>query len=92
MSDSEITFRVYDSPQGGYEAQAVEHPIFVQAVSMEGLEANIEDAVRRHLDGPKTLPAILLVRGRRLGSAKDEFTVAEDFNDPLPKEIEDLFW
>jgi antitoxin (DNA-binding transcriptional repressor) of toxin-antitoxin stability system len=29
---------------------------------------------------------------RVLGSAKGEFTVPEDFNDPLPKEIEDLFY
>jgi prevent-host-death family protein len=28
----------------------------------------------------------------RLASAKGEFTVPDDFNDPLPKEIEDLFW
>jgi len=27
-----------------------------------------------------------------LGSAKGEFVVPDDFNDPLPKEIEDLFW
>ena len=26
------------------------------------------------------------------GSAKGEFIVPDDFNDPLPKEIEDLFW
>jgi prevent-host-death family protein len=31
-------------------------------------------------------------RNRPLGSAKGEFTVPDDFNDPLPKEIEDLFW
>ena len=29
---------------------------------------------------------------RFLGSAKGEFVVPDDFNDPLPKEIEDLFW
>ena len=29
---------------------------------------------------------------RVLGSAKGEFTVPDDFNDPLPREIEDLFW
>jgi prevent-host-death family protein len=29
---------------------------------------------------------------RVLGSAKGEFTVPDDFSDPLPKEIEDLFW
>lgn len=28
----------------------------------------------------------------KLGSAKGEFTVPDDFNDPLPKDIEDLFW
>jgi len=28
----------------------------------------------------------------RFGSAKGEVTVPDDFNDPLPKEIEDLFW
>jgi len=28
----------------------------------------------------------------RFGSAKGEFTVPDDFNDPLPKEIEDLFY
>jgi len=31
-------------------------------------------------------------RKRMLGSAKGEFIVPDDFNDPLPKEIEDLFW
>ena len=32
-------------------------------------------------------------RGKfKFGSAKGEFTVPDDFNDPLPKEIEDLFW
>jgi hypothetical protein len=29
---------------------------------------------------------------RQLGSAKSEFTLPDDFDDPLPKEIEDLFW
>ena len=29
---------------------------------------------------------------RVLGSAKGEFTVPDEFNDPLPKEIEDLFY
>jgi prevent-host-death family protein len=29
---------------------------------------------------------------RKLGSSKGEFVVPDDFNDPLPKEIEDLFW
>ncbi|HZQ67540.1 MAG TPA: type II toxin-antitoxin system Phd/YefM family antitoxin [Terriglobales bacterium] len=28
----------------------------------------------------------------RFGSAKGEFVVPDDFNDPLPKDIEDLFY
>ena len=28
----------------------------------------------------------------KLASAKGEFVVPDDFNDPLPKEVEDLFW
>jgi prevent-host-death family protein len=28
----------------------------------------------------------------KFGSAKGKFVVPDDFNDPLPKEIEDLFW
>jgi hypothetical protein len=27
-----------------------------------------------------------------LGSAKGKFSVPDDFNDPLPEEIEDLFY
>ena len=28
----------------------------------------------------------------KFGSARGQFVVPDDFNDPLPKEIEDLFW
>jgi prevent-host-death family protein len=28
----------------------------------------------------------------KFGSAKGKIVVSDDFNDPLPKEIEDLFW
>jgi prevent-host-death family protein len=31
-------------------------------------------------------------QNRLLGSAKGESTMPDDFNDPLLKEIEDLFW
>jgi prevent-host-death family protein len=29
---------------------------------------------------------------RKLGSAKGDFVVPEDFNQPLPREIEESFW
>jgi prevent-host-death family protein len=40
----------------------------------------------------KLVPIKKQSQKRVLGSAKGEFTVPDDFNDPLPKEIEDLFY
>ena len=40
----------------------------------------------------KLVPSKRLPAKFKLGSAKGEFTVPDDFNDPLPKEIEDLFY
>jgi len=28
----------------------------------------------------------------KFGSAKGKIVISDDFNDPLPKEVEDLFW
>ena len=96
MTDSEIIFSAHDSLEGGYGARAVGHSIFTQAKTMDELKANAEDAVRCHFAHKATPPTIRLVeakrRGFRLGSAKGDFTVPDDFNDPLTEEIEDLFW
>ncbi|HME35845.1 MAG TPA: type II toxin-antitoxin system Phd/YefM family antitoxin [Candidatus Sulfotelmatobacter sp.] len=40
----------------------------------------------------KLVPLSNEPKTRILGSAKGEFVVPDDFNDPLPKEIEDLFY
>ncbi len=40
----------------------------------------------------KLVPLSEAPKTRILGSAKGEFVVPDDFNDPLPKEIEDLFY
>jgi prevent-host-death family protein len=40
----------------------------------------------------KLIPLNIKPKKRMLGSAKGEFVVPDDFNDPLPKEIEDLFY
>ncbi len=92
----EIIIFVYSAPEGGYEAQAADQAIFIHADSMDALKANAEDSVRCYFGEAKPLPAIRFVDAptnvRWLGSAKGEFTVPDNFNDPLPKEIEDLFW
>ena len=40
----------------------------------------------------KLVPLGAQPKTRILGSAKGEFVVPDDFNDPLPKEIQDLFY
>jgi len=96
MSDSEIIFSVKELPDGGYEARAVGHSIFTQAQTIDELKLKVREAVRSRFGDGKELPAFHLEgtwsNGRVLGSAKGEFTVPDDFNEPLPREIEDLFW
>ncbi len=96
MGNSEIVFEVRHSPEGGYEAYAIGHPIFTQAETREQLERNVRDAVQCHF-GEQTMPNVRFTDVRPesrmiLGSAKGDFTVPDNFNDPLPKEIEDLFY
>jgi hypothetical protein len=96
MAENEIVFSVSYSAAGGYEARAVGNPISLRAHTMDELTANVKAAVAHHFGNTVPLPVIRLVESRprnfTLGSAKGEFTVPEDFNDPLAKEIEDLFW
>jgi len=40
----------------------------------------------------KLVPVATKPKKRILGSAKGEFVVPDDFNDPLPKDVEDLFY
>jgi len=96
MAETEIFFSVKKSRDGGYEARALGHSIFTQAETMHKLRAKVTDAVACHFGDRRSCSTIRLVmvraRGRILGSAKGEFTVPDDFNDPLPKDVENLFW
>jgi len=66
MSESEIIFSVQESPEGGYEAQALGHDIFTQGESLEELREMVRDAVRCHFDEGQS-PSII-----RLHFVKDE--------------------
>jgi hypothetical protein len=48
--DSEIIFLVEESPDGGYEARALTHPIFTQAETLPELREMVRDAVVCHFD------------------------------------------
>jgi prevent-host-death family protein len=40
----------------------------------------------------KLVPIATKQKTRKIGSAKGEFVVPDDFNDPLPTEVEDSFY
>jgi len=66
MLASEIIFAIEESPEGGYEARALGHPIFTEADGMEELKAMLRDAVRCHFDDAER-PRVI-----RLHLVKDE--------------------
>ena len=66
MADNEIIFSVEESPEGGFEARALGHPIFTQAETLDELKAMLRDAVACHFDGDAKTSVI------RLHRTKDE--------------------
>ena len=46
----EIFFLVRESPEGGYEAEALNHSIYTEADTLEGLRSMIKDAVLCHFE------------------------------------------
>jgi len=50
MPESEIIFAVEESPEGGYEARTLDHPIFTQADTLDELKTMLRDAVACHFD------------------------------------------
>ena len=49
----EVIFMVEEAPEGGYTARALGHSIFTEAETVEGLRANIVDALQCHFDEPE---------------------------------------
>ena len=70
MKESEIIFAVQESPEGGYEAHALGHPIFTQAESVDSLREMVRDAVRCHFEND-ALPSVI-----RLHFVHDEVITA----------------
>jgi len=50
---NEIIFLVQESPEGGYEANAVDHSIFTDADSFDELRKMVKDAVACHFEEAK---------------------------------------
>jgi hypothetical protein len=54
----ELFFLVEESLDGGYEAKALDHPIFTEGDNLEELKTNIKDAVDCHF-GPDEKPNLI---------------------------------
>lgn len=63
---TELIFLVDEAPEGGFSARALGVSIFTEADDLEGLKANVRDAVRCHFD-PSAVPKIV-----RLHFVRDE--------------------
>ncbi|MGH7842349.1 MAG: 2-oxoisovalerate dehydrogenase [Candidatus Binataceae bacterium] len=70
MVDSEIVFAVQESPEGGFEARALGHPIFTQSDTFDELKEMVRDAVSCHFENA-TRPRLI-----RLHLVRDEVTRA----------------
>ncbi len=46
----EIFFLVHESPEGGYEAEALNYSIYTEADTLEELREMVKDAVACHFD------------------------------------------
>jgi hypothetical protein len=47
---TEIVFIAEEAPEGGYTARALGFSIFTEAETLDGLHANVRDAVHCHFD------------------------------------------
>jgi hypothetical protein len=50
FTDNEIIFLVRESPEGGYEAEALSHSIYTEADSLDELREMVNDAVVCHFE------------------------------------------
>jgi len=66
----EIIFHVEESPEGGFEARALEAPIFTQGDTYEELREMVRDAVDCHFE-PQDRPELI-----RLHFVRDEIIAA----------------
>lgn len=68
---SEIIFEITESPEGGYEARALDYPIYTQAENSDELKQMLKDAVQCHFADEAERPRII-----RLHWVKDELISA----------------
>ena len=72
QSQTEVVFLVEESPQGGFTARAVGASIFTEGDTLDGLRANVREAVACHYD-PGHRPQLI-----RLRIVREEVLRADD--------------
>jgi hypothetical protein len=56
---NEIIFVVHEPPEGGYAAEALGHPIYTVAKTVEELNEMVRDAVICHFDTEASRPKMI---------------------------------
>lgn len=68
---NEIIFIIKESPEGGFEAEALGYSIFTEADDTASLKINIKDAVACHFEDDRARPKII-----RLHFVREEIVAA----------------
>ena len=68
--NTEIIFIIEESPEGGYEARALNYSIFTEADTIDELKIQVKDAVHCHFEN-EDIPKII-----RLHYIKEEILAA----------------
>jgi hypothetical protein len=77
--------------EGGWEGHSLDRSVVVRAESRRGVEQKVTEIIHRSTGTSAEIRFVPENEKRRFGSAKGEFTVPDDFNDPL-NEIDNLFY
>ncbi len=78
--------------EGIWEGHSLDRSVVVRAESRRSVERKMRELLKQSV-GTSTRIRFLVENMKRVfGFAKGEFSVPDDFNGPLPKEIEALFY
>jgi hypothetical protein len=58
MSQSETIFALQESLEGGFEATALSHSIYIEAETLDGFKKKVQEAVRCHFE-EKDRPSLI---------------------------------
>jgi len=87
----EVFIKLRKLAEGGWEGHSLDRLVVVRAESRFRVEQKVRELIHHSIGTSAKVRFVLENARRQFGSARGEFTVPDDFDDPL-NEIEDLFY